>query len=65
MLLLAEIACGNFSGHYSVDRWLRLAIVHGKIARAILRPGFCQLRWRVAPTAPVRADSVNFNGGAL
>jgi hypothetical protein len=32
---MAEIACGNFSRHYSVDRRLRQAIVHGEIAKAI------------------------------
>jgi hypothetical protein len=29
---LAEIACGNFSGHYFVDRRLRPTIVHDEIA---------------------------------
>jgi hypothetical protein len=41
---LAEIGCGNSSGHYFVDRRLRLALVYGEIAKAISRRGFCRLR---------------------
>ena len=32
MIDLDEIACGNFIGHYSVDRRLRLALVYGETA---------------------------------
>jgi len=59
ILQLAEIAPGNFRGHYFVDRGLRLAIVQCEIAKAISRVVFarCAKGARHSRTVPKRSTS--------